>query len=134
MTVLRLLCFGLFLLTHGVAYAQITGKPQAQVAFDVRRLETEHIGPYEVRSRNWDLVDSVIRTLGDSSAHLFFRDSLTSEDKAVRFYALIGLHRLGRSDAFQSGLLNMTDEPVPFQDGCEMKRISFREAVRRATK
>jgi hypothetical protein len=132
---MKQLLLGLFLLFCVTsAKAQTTGPAQSDstvahdLPFDVTACQTELVGPGQVRSGNWDLVDSVIAKLGKEKALEYFKRHLF-DNKAASFYALIGIHKTGTEEEFYEAVGEIEDEQILFQKGCLMIKKPLREAV-----
>lgn len=132
MKTLLLSCFVVIALC-GNADAQVTA-PAAQdsnaiveIPFEVRACTTEHIGPGQMRSGNWDLVDSIIARLGNERAIAYFKRHLF-DNRSTTFYGLIGLYKTDQSE-YELALAEVRDEEILFQKGCLMIRKPLKEAV-----
>jgi hypothetical protein len=116
-----------------VAKAQITAPaPSASVdsiEFNVTACQTERIGPFQMRSGNWELVDSIIAQLGNEKALAYFKQRL-HVNRSATFYALIGIYKTGGSSEFENAMASVSDEVILFQEGCLMVRKLLTEAVR----
>ena len=101
---------------------------RASIVFNVTACQTEYIGPMQMKSGNWELVDSVIETLGTENALVYFKQHL-HDNKSASFYALIGIHKIGASGEFEQALMSVENEEILFQKGCLMMKKPLREAV-----
>jgi hypothetical protein len=121
------------LLICGRAEAQVTGplptdSSGEEIAFDVTACQTEFIGPMQMRSGNWALVDSIIAKLGNEHALAYFKRHL-HDNRSASFYALIGIHKSGGTSEFEQALAEVQDEDILFQKGCLMIKKPLRQAV-----
>lgn len=99
------------------------------IEFKVTGAQTERIGPFQIRSGNWDLVDSIIARLGNEKALEYFKQRL-HHGRSVTFYALIGIYKTGGTSEFEAEITTVSDEIILFQRGCLMMQKPLREAVR----
>lgn len=119
------------LLISSSALAQTTAPaPDSTIVidFNVTACHTEYIGPMQIRSGNWALVDSIIATLGNDKALAYFKEHL-HDNRSAAFYALIGIHKTGGAGEFEAAMLSIENEEILFQKGCLMMKKPIREAV-----
>jgi hypothetical protein len=117
----------------GRAEAQVTGPAPEDstgenIAFDVTACQTEFVGPGQMHSGNWALVDSIIARLGNDRALAYFKRHL-HDNRSATFYALIGIHKTGGQSEFSHALSQVRDEDILFQKGCLMIKKPLRQAV-----
>lgn len=115
------------------ADAQVTGAAPVdtlaeEIPFNVTACQTEFIGPMQMRSGNWALVDSIIAKLGNELALSYFKRHL-HDNRSASFYALIGIHKTGGTSEFNEALTQVSDEEILFQKGCLMIKKPLRQAV-----
>jgi hypothetical protein len=112
------------------ARAQVTGAADSSgedIAFNVTACTTERIGPGQMPSGNWALVDTIIAQLGNERALEYFKRHLF-DNRSATFYALIGLYKIDHSE-YASALEQVRDEEILFQKGCLMIKKPLKEAV-----
>ena len=97
---------------------------------NLRKCESERVGIARFPSSNWEHVHTVIRLLGDSAAKEFFTMMLADTNAAVRFYSAIGLRVLDPNRDWEQLIQTVSDANILFQNGCVMKLMSVREALR----
>lgn len=99
-----------------------------EIPFNVTACQTERVGPGQVRSGNWDEVDSIIARLGKEKALEYFKRHLL-DNRSASFYSLIGIHKTGSEEEFYEAIGEVPDEQILFQKGCLMIKKPLREAV-----
>ena len=132
MKLLLLGCIALLMMS-GRVEAQVTGPAPSDssgenIAFNVTACHTEYIGPMQMRSGNWALVDSIIAKLGNERALAYFKRRLHN-NRSATFYALIGIHKTGGQSEFSEALSEIRDEDILFQKGCLMIKKPLSQAV-----
>jgi hypothetical protein len=132
-----LFCSLLVLTLSSGAKAQVTaptasdsashGSTGEEIAFNVTACTTERIGPGQMPSGNWALVDSIIARLGKDRALQYFKNHLF-DNRSATFYSLIGLYKIDQSE-YAAALAEVRDEEILFQKGCLMIKKPLKEAV-----
>jgi len=94
---------------------------------ELKRVESEIVGPLRMRARGWVVTDSLASALGKDAAIQFFHGQLGASEPALRYYAVIGIVMAGGNET--DAINSIVDAQVLCQTGCLMRNQSLKATV-----